>query len=260
MKRLVVLYPADYFDVSVCDEDFLAESQAVSLKLPVRVIHEIKPFSPKLGEVYVYRGWMLSPQEYERLFQRTNEQLLISPYEYKNNHYITGWLDEVADFTAQTWLTKKTDIEDIVDFYNTMPGKYFIKDYVKSLKTAPGPIVEDEDSLRKTLRAMQHFRGKIEGGIAFKEVLNIEPGSEFRVFYAGGKIFGDVPADMKMFVQEVAFRMDDKKFISMDFAQIENKEPVLIEIGDGQVSDFLADDKTKGLDLVLFTQALCALE
>lgn len=65
---------------------------------------------------------------------------------------------------------------------------------------------------------------------------------------------------MKSFVQEVAFRLDDKKFISMDFAQIENKEPILIEIGDGQVSDFLADQKTKGLDLDLFIKALCALQ
>ena len=69
-----------------------------------------------------------------------------------------------------------------------------------------------------------------------------------------------MPQDMKSFVQEVAFRLDDKKFISMDFAQIENKEPILIEIGDGQVSDFLADQKTKGLDLDLFIKALCALQ
>ena len=47
---------------------------------------------------------------------------------------------------------------------------FFIKDYVKSLKTSRGSIIRDPSEIGAVVAEMRHFRGDIEGGFCVRRV------------------------------------------------------------------------------------------
>lgn len=57
---------------------------------------------------------------------------------------------------------------------------FFIKDYVKSLKTSIGSTIEQPSDIKTVVSEMQKFRGTIEGGVCVRRVEDFILDSERR--------------------------------------------------------------------------------
>ena len=112
---------------------------------------------------------------------------------------------------------------------------YFVKDYVKSLTTSRGSVAINADEIREIIKSIEHYRGKIEGGISLRRFEDLIKDSERRYFVLNGKAFSadDTLPDR---VLEIAQRIN-APFFSIDIAVNNAGQLRLIEIGDGQVSD-----------------------
>ncbi|NJQ97610.1 MAG: hypothetical protein HC784_08115 [Hydrococcus sp. CSU_1_8] len=92
--------------------------------------------------------------------------MLTSKTEYLATHYLPNWYPLIADLTPET---KVYSLNDNLESELTKLGweRFFIKDYVKSLKTSVGSIIREPSEIETVLVQMQKFKGIIEGAYAF---------------------------------------------------------------------------------------------
>lgn len=269
---LILAYPADLFHTHKVDPDFIEEAQHLaSLGFPIlRLSENLAPINPSIlkssSASILYRGWMLSATQYTSLHHQLNSRLLVNPQTYLASHYILNWIQPLsaAQLTAATTIIPFQDIPSILNAFDSLPPQpWFVKDYVKSLKTTPGPIVANRQELQACLARMEQYRGLIEGGIALRELQHFQPHTEQRFFVANGRLFGNTTSLTTEELSRLQYAITllqtqhNRPFFSLDIARfVNNGHLTIIEIGDGQVSDFSADSRTKGLDLSTFTHVV----
>jgi hypothetical protein len=141
------------------DEMFRGEVQA--MKATGRNIHLIDTESltsgpartrPTLdpGTRVVYRGWMLTKDEYVNLaasVERAGGSCFTLPEQYVATHHLPNWYPIVKDYTPEI-VFLDTDADLVSELRRLGWERFFIKDHVKSLKTSVGPIVDDPRRLR----------------------------------------------------------------------------------------------------------------
>lgn len=197
------------------------------------------------GATVVYRGWMLTASEYQKLADGIRAQggkPLNSLEAYLACHHLPNWYPLVKEFTAETVVFP---VDDKLPAALTSLGwdKVFLKDYVKSLKTAGGSAISKPEEVRTFIAEMEKFRGAIEGGVCARRFESFRRDSETRYFVVNGKAHapaGEVPS----IVNEIAPRIPSP-FFAVDVAIREDGVPRIVELGDGQVSDLVgwqADD------------------
>jgi len=189
----------------------------------------------------VYRGWMLTVPQYGQLVDAILSRgatPLTQVDEYARTHWIYGWYHNpvIQQYTTESRFYNLND-DHAAEFAKLGWGEIFIKDYVKSLKTAPGSIADSPEKVTEIIRAMRQYR-ELEGGITFRRAEEYVAGSERRYFILNGTLFslGDVP--VPMFVYDIIPEVRSK-FFSLDVAQRVDGGWRLIELGDGQVSDIV---------------------
>jgi len=192
---------------------------------------------PARGETIIYRGWMLNLDGYARLTQAIAEfagRMVVSPEHYRAAHHLPSWYPLVKNFTAETVVC-----EENADFVTALRGVdwpgYFVKDYVKSLSTGAGSLVETPEQISRVVSQLKKYRGEVEGGVCVRRKEEYVPGTERRYFVAAGQAFsdvGDVPAAVVACAAAIP-----SPFFSVDTALRMDGTPRIIEIGDGQVSD-----------------------
>jgi hypothetical protein len=109
----------------------------------------------------VYRGWMLAAGEYGRLataVAAAGATMLTSPEAYLAAHHLPNWYPLIADLTTETRVLPPTAAFE-VELRAIGWDAFFVKDYVKSLKTARGSIVRDPSEVTAVVREMERFRG-----------------------------------------------------------------------------------------------------
>lgn len=191
------LYPADVLKPKQVDEMYAPEAAAMRAAgfsvavVPLEALGcgqaKITP-GPVCGQKLVYRGWMVSPEEYEKLaavVAAHGAELCTSPAQYRLAHYLPNWYPLLQELTPETEVVPAdADLERILRDLGW--GRYFIKDYVKSLKTSVGSIVERPEDVAVVVAEMQKYRGKIEGGLCIRRVESFLPETERRYFVIGG--------------------------------------------------------------------------
>lgn len=251
------IYPCDPFNPKKVDPAFEEEFNLIKASHPTYLIDTdnlgVKALPLQTEEICVYRGWMLVEDKYRQLEIKAQGQLLTSTQEYLDSHHLPNWYEAVKDFTASSVITNPAQAEQ--DFKATGWSQAFIKDYVKSLKTGTGSVI-DLSGLSEAITNMRKYRGFIEGGIVLREVKQLKPETETRFFVANGTLH--IPNDRVALAQiglaeKIKLSFPDKKFYSIDIAQDEEGKNWLVEIGDGQVSDFV------GWELPKFVKVLEAL-
>lgn len=216
------------------------ESSVVSMEELQAGSKKVFPQIPS-GSTIVYRGWMLSPEEYDILIQLIaagGAKALTPKDAYLAAHYLPNWYPLISEFTPETQIfPPETDLRAELDKLNW--GKYFIKDYVKSLKTSVGSIVEKPAEIQTLAGEMQKFRGKIEGGFCVRRVEPFLPKTERRFFVLEGTPHGP-SADQPIpeAVKECAHRIPSQ-FFAIDIITREDGVDRVVEVGDGQVSDLV---------------------
>lgn len=189
------------------------------------------------GEKLIYRGWMLNEENYKKLNNKLNQNLIVQPKEYLNSHHIVNWYEKIKENTFETHFT---DVENAENLFKTLQWKEaFIKDYVKSIKTGKGSIVDSVEDIERLKKDMLTYKGFIEGGLVFRKVEEFDKTSETRFFILNGFINApkEVPEAMMNLAEKIT-QQHNAFFYTIDIIKQEDKYKV-IEIGDGQVSDMV---------------------
>lgn len=202
---------------------------------------ELGRFKPRpsmpAGEDVVYRGWMLTPDAYTRLWsavENNGGRMLTSPQQYRRCHHLPEWYPSCEDLTPKTvFLERNCDFPAALSNQNWRA--YFVKDYVKSLTTSRGSVAKTSGEIGEIVALIEKFRGQVEGGVCVREFENLSPGSEERYFVFRRQAFGRA-GPIPQIVEQIAARIDSP-FFCVDIAQSIDGSPRLIELGDGQVSD-----------------------
>lgn len=244
------LFPCDYFSAKKADEAYFEqvdclrnmgfETSVISLEALASGTPKIFP-PPNLGEKVIYRGWMITPNDYLLLVnavRNTGADVLISHTEYLATHYLSNWYPLIHDLTPETrFFSVDEDLESSLS--NLGWSKFFIKDYVKSLKTSVGSIIAEPSAIRTVVAEMQKFRGLIEGGLCVRQVEDFIAETERRYFVVYGKPFAASPNDEVPGIVEECAKRIKSQFFSVDVVERRDGDKRVVEIGDGQVSDLV---------------------
>lgn len=241
-----LLYPSDPFNRTSVDDAYSEEFAAVTALGLSCSLFSFEDFQggafrarPELpeGVHIVYRGWMMSPESYARLFDAVAGQgarLLTSVREFCHCHYLPEWYALCAEWTPETVVAEKG-----ADFVQLMHGKqwpaYFVKDYVKSLTTQRGSVAQSPEGISEVVALIEQYRGTIEGGVCIRRFEELLPETEERYFVLNGTPFardGVIPPLLRQVAERIS-----SPFFSVDTVLAASGELRMIELGDGQVSD-----------------------
>jgi hypothetical protein len=263
------LFPSDPLNARRIDEAFQDQAKALTdagFGYAIVNFEDDRIFSPRavtpLGQdSIVYRGWMLSEEEYDKLetlVRIYGGKLRTSKDQYYQTHHIPNWYMMLSDMTAETLVfpIDTIDFDDTDELWDrffernlrkTGWRECFVKDYVKSLKTAGGSMVRSAADLHRVVEEMTKFRGTIEGGLCIRQFEEYIPQTEIRFFIVGGRVFApkidsniNIVAESghRILADAVAHRIT-APFFSVDIAMRADFTPRVVECGDGQVSDLV---------------------
>ncbi|MHA6533686.1 ATP-grasp domain-containing protein [Paenibacillus sp. BAC0078] len=221
-------------------------------------------------ESFIYRGWMLKPNDYEKLYhalQQKNAVLINSPSEYKNGHYFPYSYEAIQKATPQSiWL----EIEELSNGFDALFEKIrifdnkpvIVKDYVKSRKheweeSCFIPDASDKERVQMVIRNFIDRQGtELNSGIVIREFIQLEQltehpksgmplSKEYRLFFLRHKLIQCTEYWDEAVYQQGILKLDSftelamgvaSQFFTMDIAKTTSGEWTVIEIGDGQVS------------------------
>lgn len=250
MKPVRFLYPADPLAPRRIDEMFAPEAAALreagfaTSAIELEALPTGRPrLTPSIvsGEQAVYRGWMLTVEEYTALLvfvESLGGDPLTSADTYLLAHHLPRWYSLLRDLTPETVvLSLKDDLPARLAALGW--ERFFVKDYVKSLKTSIGSLIDRPEDVGAVVAALETYRGQIEGGICVRRFEPLVPETERRFFVLGGLSWANDPAaEIPEPVATCAARIASP-FFSVDFALREDGIERIVEIGDGQVSDLV---------------------
>jgi hypothetical protein len=240
----------DDFQVASVDHDALTRRGKVTLRVP-----------PTATASSIYRGWMLNTEQYETFYKQAKISgltLETTPQQYRTAHRIDGWLDNFGDLTFPTFLVPEHNVEDkLAELMPSLePGKYFIKDYVKSQKHDPKlSVANSVKDIQTVVNKLITEQGEwFTGGAVIRKFVELPANrteirgwwkdGEWRAFTPHpdfvdtvGETLDEVPDSL---VAEVNNRLNELnlRFVSVDFTPTSDGDWLVIEIGDGQVSGF----------------------
>ena len=261
----LILFPSSYFSMEKVDEDLQKEYDAVlstglfdvALFGYDKFVNEDKLIVkdvPEKMRLAVYRGWMLKPDQYKKLYEKLmdkNIRLITKPDEYERMHIFPNVYEYVKDDTAKMKiypLNEELDIDKIKKSFN----RFMVKDFVKSVKGTDFPKYFDKDTSKedfdKWMKVFYEYRGSLlTGGICIKEYLDLKrydnKTNEYRVFYINHEIASVCRnSGQGNFTPEVPlelikkYRFLDSPYYTIDYAELDDGSFKIIEAGDGEVS------------------------
>ncbi len=246
------------FDVSLISFDELTGGHTSSaLKLVRASEHQT------LG---VYRGWMLTPEQYATLYDGLLEKnivLINSPAEYQHCHYLPDSYQHIEKKTPYSrWTTDLTEngIQALAAEFGQ--SAVVVKDFVKSEKhhwqeACFIPDASDNQRVQSITERFIALRGSsLNKGLVFRkfeelELLTTHAKSgmpltrEYRIFFAHQQVvdiyhywseakYGDTEVDVEPFIQIA--QSIKSNFFTMDIAKKKDGDWIIVELGDGQVA------------------------
>ena len=258
MRPNVFLFPNDCFNPKQPDAaygDRYSAFKRAGFKTALIEIESLDKEETKVypalspNDVVVYIGWMLSATDYQfltRIVEKTGAACFTSSTEYLATHYLPNWYPLIADLTPETKIFSTTDNLEL-QLQQLNWSQYFIKDYVKSLKTSIGAIIDRPTQINEVLAEMKKYRGVIEGGVCVRRVEDFITETEERYFVINGQSFASESdyaprtlrdRDIPNIVNHCTTRIKSN-FFSIDVVQRKDGVLRIVEIGDGQVSDLV---------------------
>ncbi len=223
----------------------------------------------------VYRGWMLTVEQYEALFEALAGRgvtLINTPAQYAHCHWLPLSYAAMADVTPKTvWRAKDefavSDLAALLQPFGDAP--MIVKDYVKSRKHEWAeacfiPAASDTDTAVRVVETFLRRQGDaLAGGLVFREFEVFEPllahpqsgmplTREYRLIFLDGELLlssrywdsadyaGETPP-LKFFT-EVARRINSR-FFTLDAAKTTQGAWRVIELGDAQAAELPPDTR-----------------
>lgn len=218
----------------------------------------------------IYRGWMLRPALYARLYQALleakNIRLINDPDTYQWAHHLPENYAAIADHTPKsTWGVLEGHFE--VEDWATQLAPFgdqpiLVKDYVKSQKhywseACYIPDASDREQVAQVVQRFLELQGDdLNVGLVFRAFVPLvhltehsQSGmpltKEFRLFVFKGQVLGAYPYwgegkydQIEPFIQpfEDLIQTLPSNFYTLDIAQTQAGEWLIVELGDAQVS------------------------
>lgn len=254
---------------------------------PARAVRDVQVYDNT--ESAIYRGWMLSAENYSKLYDALRSRgirLINNANQYRYTHHLPESLPIIAPHTPRTvWMQtdgKNLSYEGIMQMLLPFAGQPLVlKDYVKSAKhywyqACYISSASDATAVKNTVDHFLKIRGNdFEGGLVFREFVEFQPladhpqsrmplTKEYRLFFLNG-----VPISIIRYWNIEGYDETDQppitlfadiakqvksRFFTMDVAQTIDGEWMIIELGDAQVAGL---PKTSDLDL--FYRALAGI-
>lgn len=195
---------------------------------------------PVAGRV-VYRGWMVNAEQYGHLFDAVRQAggtPLTSPGEYLAAHHLPNWYPLISELTPETrTYPPHADLER--ELRELGWGAFFVKDFVKSVKTSGGSLIHDPLEITRLVDDMKTYRGEVEGGFCVRRVEEFLPESERRYFVIAGNPFAPDGSDRIPDTVRTCAERIPSNFFSVDVVRRTDGVDRVVEVGDGQVSDLV---------------------
>lgn len=243
-----LLYPSNPLRKRLPDDQYreeAEEAEAAGFAVSVFSLEDFQDGSfravPELesNNRILYRGWMLNSRDYSSMaaaVDKLGAKLRVPTEQYLAHHHLPNWYPIIADLTPETKiLDLGIDLEPQLRALGW--DSFFIKDYVKSLKTSVGSMISDPAQIQTVVNEMARFRGVVEGGICVRRVEDFDPATEKRFFAFDGQAYAQ-DGHAPQIVADCARRFPEG-FISIDAIQRRDGVLRIVEIGDGQVSDLV---------------------
>jgi ATP-grasp domain, R2K clade family 3 len=217
----------------------------------------------------VYRGWMMTPEQYTSLYHGLNTRgvrLINDPGAYRHCHYLPESYAAIESSTPRTvWLPMAGDA-DFNEIMNVVrpfgDGPVVLKDYVKSQKHAWDEAcfissASDRAVVERVVNRFLELQGSdLAGGLVFREFVEFEPVGrhprsgmpltrEYRLFYLDGRPLlraeyweeGDYSDDLPPVEHFTRIAAGVRsRFFTMDVARRKGGDWLVVELGDGQVA------------------------
>lgn len=271
----LVIYPADQLRPYRVDDQYASEAEvAEKIGFQIAIIdHDamevcnisqaFKRFDLLMSEKKdqfsnqaVYRGWMLTEPQYQAFEDGLAERgigLLTDTHQYTNAHHYHKAYQTLVNYMAKSWFITEDLMHDdgyLAYALDHLPkGPLVIKDWVKSQASYWDEacfILDSSDvqNARKIINRFIELQGSdLVGGIVLREYRELVPNEEWRAFVVEGEIMGCWPKTTGKIsppedLVEAASRLVFSRFASIDFALKVDGDWLVIETGDGQVSEF----------------------
>ena len=222
-------------------------------------------------EMIIYRGWMINPIEYKKLYEdllSKNYRLINNTIEYQNCHYLPDSLKFIEKYTPKTIFQKidnKNSLASLIEKTKIFNGKpVIVKDYVKSEKHYWDTACfvansNDINKLTETINNLIELRGNYFNiGIVIREYIELfnltkhsksgmPLSEEYRLFFYRNKLlciynywdecdYNDIEKPTTKIFEEIAKGIENN-FFTMDIAKDKDANYLIIELGDGQMAD-----------------------
>jgi hypothetical protein len=218
------------------------------------------------GRTWIYRGWMLSEEEYAALYDAIGargETMLVDPESFADAMYAPRYLPRLGDHTAPARWTDDEDIDVAWELACELgPPPWIVKDHVKSAKeewwrACFVPESAGRDEFRATCERLLELRGdRFERGFVIKKYLELATlrgmtperrpvTDEHRLVFAFGRLVAHAPyydADDAALEDPARFAFIgdaiSSPFFTADVARLRDGGWTIIEINDGGCSNF----------------------
>ncbi|UOQ75412.1 ATP-grasp domain-containing protein [Hymenobacter sp. 5516J-16] len=168
---------------------------------------------------------MLTGPEYELLEQLA--PLLSGIESYLSSHLASGWYAAIREYTFASTFQPAGQLPDFF-----AGQRYFVKGLVKSF--GPNSTVASAAEWQELLRK----HGIPNNELLFvRQYAELQPDSERRYFVVAGTAYGAGGTPLPNQLRPALFQLRPRLFYSLDVALTAAGHPIIVEVGDGQVSD-----------------------
>lgn len=252
------------FSCFLFDHDEFVKSGELKTNLPGNELGQ--------EEVILLRGWMLKDEQYKTLCDKLFFKgyiLLNSLEQYCQCHYMPNYYFLIKDCTPKTFWTSLENFQKFgiegTTLGRNMLGRIdmLLKDYVKSEKGNPDLFILKKElgdaELHNRIERFIEARGRLfNKGIVLREFVPLKKylgqTNEWRMFFVDGigitlkynssqAIDAPRPTTEQLLPFIEISKQIPSKFFTMDLAEKENGEWIILELGDGQVSGLAAHEE-----------------
>lgn len=227
---------------------------------------KLKLFGDKITGLTIYRGWMLKPELYRKLYDELEKRgiiLINSPEDYEYCHLLPEWYEDFKEQTVFSVWTTGNSMSDVMQISKMLEGSYIVKDYVKSRKHEwyDACYIEnicDKEKLEKVVNNFILRQGEsLVGGVVLRKFVELKQtgyheqsgmplSEEYRIFVYAGKVLTIDDYWMKktniglaeeeyQWITDIATKIKSN-FATIDVARKTDGSLIIMELGDGQVS------------------------
>jgi hypothetical protein len=267
MRCMLLLVPSDPLNPRRVDEHFRAQAEAAREAgvAVARVDHDLVSRGgadeavrevPESDDA-VYRGWMLDSDRYSEFgaaLARQGTTLRTSPAQFRQAHELPGWYDALRAVTPESVRTIGADLDALVTAAAGLgSGPAVLRDYVKSMKhywdeAAYLADVADGEAIRRVgARFLELREDAFAGGFVVRR-FEVFRGGEVRTWWIDGRLavttaHPDTPdqepaPDLDLAEVEPLIANLGLPFVTVDLVRRDDGVWRVVELGDGQVSDW----------------------